>query len=143
MSSRSRFPLPLVLVAALAGGLALGCTLPASGRSTPSVSITSPTNGEVVSGSGVTVRWTAVGMEVKPAAEATRKEQAHFHVFVDRAPVLNATEPWGTEAIHTGVYQQRVEQLAPGTHTVWVAAGSMDHSPYSPYAVDSVTFVVR
>jgi hypothetical protein len=143
MTARSRLSGPLVVAAAVVCGLALGCTLPASGRSTPSVSITSPTNGEVVSGSGVTVRWTAVGMEVKPAAEATRKEQAHFHVFVDRAPILNSTEPWGTEAIHTGVYEQRVEQLAPGTHTVWVTAGFMDHSPYSPYAVDSVTFVVR
>ena len=27
--------------------------------------------------------------------------------------------------------------------TVWVAAGYRDHTPYQPYAVAAVTFVVR
>jgi hypothetical protein len=94
--------------------------------------------------SGVTVRWTATGLDIVPAAQATRKEQAHFHVFVlDTPPDLASTQPWGVEAIHTAEYQQPLGQLTPGTHTIWVAAGFMDHSPYQPYAVDSVTFVAR
>ncbi len=140
----------LVVVAATAlaafGGLMVGCSTaaPASQPAArPTISITSPASGEVVTGSGLTVRWTASGMEVKPATEATRKEQAHFHVFVDKSPELHGTEPWGADVIHTGGYEQQLGLLQPGTHTVWVAAGFMDHTPYVPYAVDSATFVVR
>jgi hypothetical protein len=81
-------------------------------------------------------------MDVVAAALATRQDQAHFHVFVDLAPDLVQTAPWTTEAFHTGDYEWRLENLAPGTHTVWVAAGFLDHTPFRPYAVDSVTFVV-
>jgi len=107
----------------------------------PSVTIVSPSNGDVV-GPNVTVRWTATGMEVVAAALATRQDQAHFHVFVDLAPDLTQTTPWTTEAFHTGDYEWRLDNLSPGTHTIWVAAGFLDHTPLQPYAVDSVTFVV-
>src|SRR5919202_4188939 len=95
----------------------------------PNVNIVAPTNGEVVTDPAVMIRWTSSGLEVVAAALATRQEQAHFHVFVDTAPDLTVTEPWGAEAIHTGEYELRLDNLGPGTHTVWVAAGFMDHTP--------------
>jgi len=124
------------------GAVASGNVSARAASQAPSVAIVSPSNGDVVAGPTVTVRWTATGMEVVAAALATRQEQAHFHVFVDLAPDLTQTTPWTTEAFHTGEYEWRLDNLSPGTHTVWVAAGYMDHTPYRPYAVDSVTFVV-
>jgi hypothetical protein len=125
-----------------AGHVSSGEASARAASQTPSITIVSPSNGEVVAGPAVTLRWTATGMEVVAAALATRQDQTHFHVFVDLAPDLMQTTPWTTEAFHTGEYEWRLDNLAAGTHTVWVAAGFLDHTPFRPYAVDSVTFVV-
>jgi hypothetical protein len=91
----------------------------------------------------VTVRWTSDGLEIVPAALATRQEEAHFHVFVDLQPDLTSLAPSEAEAFHTPDFEWPLTNLAPGTHTVWVTAGYRDHTFYRPYAVASVTFVVR
>jgi hypothetical protein len=110
-------------------------------QETPQVTITSPASGETVDSQPV-LRWTAAGLTIVPAAEATEQEQTHFHVFVDQEPNLSPGTVWGVEAVHTGAYELPLVNLGPGTHTVWVAVGYRDHTPYQPPVVDSVTFIV-
>ncbi|MDQ4076844.1 MAG: DUF4399 domain-containing protein [Chloroflexota bacterium] len=110
----------------------------------PTLNITTPEAGATVE-APVTVSWTAEGVTIRPAAEATAMEEGHFHVFVDREPQLQEGEPIPTgdpQIIHTAATSAELADLAAGEHTVTVVLGFSDHTPWQPTVMDSVTFTV-
>jgi hypothetical protein len=116
---------------------------PAAGA--PTVSILSPTEGEVVAGPNVLVRLGATGVTIVPAANHD-PGTGHHHIFVDRDPTpLTDTIPAGVSDIrHLGQGQTEflVEGLAPGEHRFIAVIANWAHVPLDPPAVDTVRFTV-
>ncbi|HET7194320.1 MAG TPA: hypothetical protein VFI99_04965 [Nocardioides sp.] len=107
-------------VAVLAAGLLAGCGdqsssgASSSGSDSPSVSITSPSEGDTV-GSSFTVKWDS---NVSLGDPDTGKH--HIHIFVDGAT---------SDYTVVGGSQFEVTGLSPGKHTVDVTLQNADHSP--------------
>jgi hypothetical protein len=66
----------------------------------------------------------------------------HLHYFIDTAPTqAGTTVPMGNpKIIHSAALTQDVGSLAPGSHTVWVVLGQVNHTACN--ARGSVTFTV-
>jgi hypothetical protein len=111
----------------------------------PTVSILSPTEGEVVTGSDVLVRLAATGVEIVPAANHD-PGTGHHHIFIDRDPTpMTDTIPAGVSDIrHFGQGQTEftIEGLAPGEHRFIAVIANWAHVPLDPPAVDTVHFTV-
>src|ERR1700737_3501202 len=75
--------------------LSLGSVSTALAQQQPQVTITSPTNGQTVSGPDVTVTIQVSGTTLVPAASATKLEDMHVHYLldVDPAPYLDGKTP--------------------------------------------------
>ena len=107
-------------VAVLAAGLLAGCGDQSSsggsssGSDSPSVSITSPKEGDTV-GSDFMVKWDS---NVSLGDPDTGKH--HIHIFVDGA-TSDYTVVGGSEF--------KVKGLSPGKHTVDITLQNADHSP--------------
>jgi hypothetical protein len=123
---------------------AVGCSKePATSDVT--VSITSPAEGDTVSGSAVHVTLDATGIEIAPAADA-RPETAHHHLYLDvDFPATEAMVPAGAAGIiHLGQAQKEYhwEGLTPGPHRIIAVLADPGHIPLRPYVTDTVNFVV-
>ena len=107
-------------VAVLAAGLLAGCGDQSSsggsssGSDSPSVSITSPKEGDTV-GSDFMVKWDS---NVSLGDPDTGKH--HIHIFVDGAT---------SDYTVVGGSEYEVKGLSPGKHTVDVTLQNADHSP--------------
>lgn len=110
----------------------------------PTVHITSPANGSTVAGPSVTVTWESSGVTIKPPAEATAKEEGHYHAFLDIMPDTTPGEPFpkGEGIVHTADTSTTFDNVAPGEHTVTLVLGYNDHSAWQPVVEDKVTFTV-
>ena len=109
------------------------------------VSITSPAEGDTVTGSAVHIMLNATGIEIAPAADA-RPETAHHHLYLDvDFPQSEATIPMGVAGIvHLGQAQKEYhwEGVAPGPHRLIAVLADPGHIPVRPYVTDTVNFVV-
>lgn len=109
------------------------------------VSITSPAEGDTVSGSAVHITLNATGIEIAPAADA-RPETAHHHLYLDTEfPQSEATIPMGVAGVvHLGQAQKEYhwEGVTPGAHRIIAVLADPGHIPVRPYVTDTVNFVV-
>ena len=109
------------------------------------VSITSPAEGDTVSGSAVHIMLDATGIEIAPAADA-RPETAHHHLYLDvDFPATEAMIPAGAPGIvHLGQAQKEYhwESVTPGPHRIIAVLADPGHIPLRPYVTDTVNFVV-
>ncbi len=101
-----------------------GAYIPPSGVS-PTVTMTSPSNGDTVRGSTVTVEVSSSNFNV-PA-------QGHYHVFLDSS-VIMAYNPTSTVTF---------TNVAPGTHTLRVELANPNHTLLNPPVVSqAITITV-
>lgn len=108
------------------------------------VEILSPHDGEVVK-SPVTVRFGLSGMGVAPAGVAY-PNTGHHHLVVDsKLPPMDAPIPADERHIHFGKGQtETVIELPPGTHTLQLVLGDLNHVPHDPPVVsEPVTITVE
>lgn len=109
------------------------------------VSITSPAEGDTISGSTVNITLDATGIEIAPAADA-RPETAHHHLYLDvDFPQLEASIPMGVAGVvHLGQAQKEYqwENVPPGPHRLIAVLADPGHLPLRPWVTDTVNFVV-
>jgi uncharacterized protein DUF4399 len=109
------------------------------------VSITSPSNGDTLSGSAVHVTLAATGIEIAPAADA-RPETAHHHLYLDvDFPAVESSIPAGVAGVvHLGQAQKEYhwENVPPGAHRIIAVLADPGHIPLRPWVTDTVNFVV-
>ena len=124
---------------------AVGCSKKEPATSDVTVSITSPTEGDTLSGSAVHVMLNATGIEIAPAADA-RPETAHHHLYLDvDFPQSEASIPMGLAGVvHLGQAQKEYhwENVTPGPHRIIAVLADPGHIPLRPYVTDTVNFVV-
>ena len=110
------------------------------------VSITSPAEGDTVSGSAVHITLDATGIEIAPAADA-RPETAHHHLYLDTDfPQVETAIPAGMAGIvHLGQAQKEYhwEGVTPGPHRIIAVLADPGHLPLKPWVTDTVNFVVK
>ena len=136
-----------VAIVALLVGLSAGGAL-ASDR-TPAVEgavvyIVSPADGATVS-SPVTVVFGLKGMGVAPAGTENDKT-GHHHLIVDAPlPPLGEPIPADERHIHFGGGQTEYTiELAPGSHTLQLLLGDLNHVPHDPVvASEPITITVK
>ncbi len=125
-------------------GLAVGAMLAAGCGRAPTVTITSPAEGEVITGA-VRVTLAAQHVEIAPAADE-RPGTGHHHLFLDRDPTpATDTIPAGvTGIIHLGRGQTEFtfDSLAPGPHRIIAVLADHGHVPLRRARTDTVAFVV-
>jgi hypothetical protein len=98
--------------------------------------IISPADGATVPGT-FTVRFGLKGMGVAPAG-IDKADTGHHHLLidVDTLPVAGAPIPADDHHVHFGGGQtETVLTLPPGTHTLQLELGDMNHVPFDPVVV--------
>jgi hypothetical protein len=137
--TRLRYVIILVLCAAVSA-----CSKKPE-TSDVTVSITSPAEGDTVSGSAVHITLDATGIEIAPAADA-RPETAHHHLYLDvDFPQLDGSIPMGVAGVvHLGQAQKEYhwENVPPGPHRIIALLADPGHMPLRPWITDTVNFVV-
>src|SRR5437588_10143203 len=131
--------LTLALAACSQGGASTGGSPSATGAPSPRPSSTaqltllSPTNGEVVHGTSVSVKVKLTGATIVPATSAhVVPDQGHLHVYLDnQLAAMNFQVDGVIPNVSTGAHILRVEFVAT------------DHAPFDPLGVCQVTFQVQ
>jgi hypothetical protein len=106
--------------------------------------IVSPHDGDTVS-SPVTVVFGLKGMGVAPAG-TDKANTGHHHLLVDTdIPAEDQPLPASATLIHFGGGQTETTlELAPGTHTLQLVLGDMNHIPHKPAVVsEKITITVK
>ena len=133
-----------MVVAGLVGLVFAVAVLSVGAQPGPTLNITSPKAGQKFPGDTVTITWESKGVKIVPAADAKAKEEAHFHVFVDRRDFKPGVEiPRGMEAegiYHTAKNSHELKGLKPGKHTAIVVLSYNNHVPWDPLVTAEVTF---
>jgi hypothetical protein len=131
----------LALVTAACGGGASGPsptpspTIFAGPRpaSTASLTIVTPTNGEVVHGSTVDLKVDLKGAQIVPLTSTVlTPNRGHIHVSLDDQLISMTT---GTDL--------KIPNVAPGHHLLTVEFVATDHGPFDPRVVALVEFEVK
>jgi hypothetical protein len=110
---------------------------PAGARpvSTATIAFASPTQGEVVSGTSLSVRLELTGGRIVPGATtALTADTGHVHLTLDGSLV---SMTYGLEQTISLVGQD------PGTHLLQAEFVAADHAPFNPRVLTSVTFTLR
>jgi hypothetical protein len=125
---------PLMVVT---GGTAYAQT-PAACPAGATISLTAPSASAPTT---VTAAVTPADLNIKPASEADATS-FHVHYFVDTdASAAGEAIPTGNPSIiHSGSLEQDLGALTPGSHTVTVVVGQVNHTACETR--DSVTFEV-
>lgn len=134
----------LAVMAGLVGFLFAVAVVSVGAQTGPTLKITSPKPGEKIAGDIVVVQWESAGAKIVAAADAKQKEEAHFHLFLDRSDFkLGAEIPRGMEAegiYHTAKTSHELKGLKPGRHYVFVVLSYNNHVPWDPFVYDVVMF---
>ncbi|TNE58458.1 MAG: DUF4399 domain-containing protein [Alphaproteobacteria bacterium] len=113
----------------------------------PAVYFIAPSNGETVA-SPVHVVFGLRGMGVAPAG-TDKPGTGHHHLLIDRPPLsedeLKENLPADDHIKHFGGGQTETElDLPPGTHTLQLVLGDMNHVPFDPPVMsDVITIEVK
>ena len=101
--------------------------------STAVLKIISPTQGEEVPRSGVTVKIQLTGAHIVPAGtRALRPDEGHVHLRVDGMTITL----FGGLSVSTG-------KLSPGPHLIEVEFAASDHGPFNPRVIERVTVTAK
>ena len=106
--------------------------------------IVSPQDGDTVS-NPVTVIFGLKGMGIAPAG-TDKANTGHHHLLVDTdIPAQDQPLPASAQLIHFGGGQTETTlELAPGTHTLQLVLGDMNHVPHKPAVVsEKITITVK
>lgn len=101
-----------------------------------SIYIISPADGEHVS-SPVTIVFGLEGMGIAPSG-VERPKTGHHHLLVDVDALPAAGQPIPSDAHHLhfgGGQTQTTLELQPGTHTLQLELGDLNHVPFEPPVV--------
>jgi hypothetical protein len=134
----------LALAPALASGALAGETPAPEGAA---VYFITPEDGAAVS-SPVTVRFGLKGMGVAPAG-IDKDHTGHHHLLVDtpmlEGEALDYSIPADENHVHFGGGQTETTiELEPGTHTLQLLLGDMNHIPHDPpIASEQITITVE
>lgn len=127
------------------GMMTVACAKKEPATSDVTVSITSPAEGDTITGSDVHITLGATGIEIAPAADA-RPETAHHHLYLDADfPEVENPIPAGVGGIvHLGQGQTDYhwESVAPGSHRIIAVLADPGHIPLRPWVTDTVNIVV-
>lgn len=119
----------------------------AAAQSGPTLKITSPKDGETIAGDAVTVSWEGTGVKIVPAADAKVREEAHYHMFLDREDFRLGVEiPRDMEKdgiYHTAANKLELKGLKPGPHKAIVVLSYNNHVPWEPLVTATVTFTSK
>lgn len=143
MRIRAKTALPAVLALALltaactGGSAAPSSTPPPTSAqriaSTGTLTIVSPTNGQVIQGSTVDLKVDLKGATIVPLTTTVLKpDEGHIHVSMDDQLVSMTT---GTEL--------QIPNVAPGHHLITVEFVATDHGPFDPRVLAVVSFEVK
>ncbi len=135
--------LTLLLLATLSSALVVRPAFAAD----PVVKITSPTEGEVIDGTEVTVTLDVGDLKLVPGAQAAQKSDLHVHYLldVDPTPWLDGKRdiPTGDpNIVHSAATSHTFTNLKPGPHKVTVILTNADHIAIQPPVAPSVRFTV-
>jgi Family of unknown function (DUF6130) len=101
--------------------------------STGTLTIVSPTDGQVVHGTSVRVRTKLTGARVVAASTTNIvPDEGHLHITLDGEIV----------AMNFGLSDE-LTGLTPGIHTLQVEFVASDHLPFDPRVIQQVTFEVK
>jgi len=128
----SRYVLGGVLLAAFIAAPALAESVRVKAPEGAQVYFIAPSNGATVS-SPVTVKFGLKGLGVAPAGTES-EETGHHHLLVDQKleDYENAI-PKDEKHIHFGGGQtETTVELSPGTHTLQLVVGDLNHIPHMP-----------
>jgi hypothetical protein len=132
----------LVLASLLTAGSVFARTPAPAGAA---VYFIAPANGEVVK-SPVTVKFGLKGMGVAPAGVDNPKT-GHHHLLIDVAklPAMDSPLPADANHKHFGGGQTETSvELPPGTHTLQLLVGDMNHIPHDPPIIsEKITITVK
>ncbi|HTC27361.1 DUF4399 domain-containing protein [Dyella sp.] len=134
----------LALVASAGSALAADApTLPVTKAPVGAqVYIISPLDGATVSQT-FTVRFGLKGMGVAPAG-VTHENTGHHHLLIDvkDLPAAGQPIPKDEQHVHFGGGQtEATVTLKPGTHTLQLELGDLNHIPFDPALVSKVVTV--
>ena len=136
-------------IGAVVLALGLAASLPPAAQAQAArkvtVTITSPRNGDTLTGP-VVIKLTATGVRIVPAS-VEQPGTGHHHLFVDHDLTwINDTIPRGSPGIlHLGRGQTEfvLDSLKPGPHRVIALIANWHHVPLNPLVADTVTFTVK
>ena len=143
--------LSVLLVAVLQAGAATGVAAPeapatpAPNPAGPHVYFIWPYDGTVITGGKFWVRMGLRNMGVAPKGTAV-PNTGHHHILINTA-VPSMTEPIPNDRNHlhfgAGETEARIE-LPPGTHTLQLLLGDLNHVPHKPPVLSKkITVTVR
>lgn len=134
----------LILVAACA--MLSGCT---STPATPTLKITSPSNGATLKTGDITVKTDVTNFKVvDKQGEANVTGEGHLHFYMDVNPIPNAAGqpaiPANTSSAwaHVSDTSYTFKNVSPGTHTFTAQLVNNDHTPVVPAVSDMVTVTI-
>jgi hypothetical protein len=143
----------LVIAVALLVALVLATVAPPDAAAAPmtagpTVKITTPAEGSVISGTDVTITLDVGDIKLVPGSEATQKSDLHVHYLldVDPTPWLDGKHdiPTGDpNIVHSGATSYTFKNLKPGAHRVTVILTNADHLAIQPPVAPSVSFTVK
>ena len=122
-------------------GVAMDRTMAPEGAK---ATIASPADGATVS-SPVTVVFGLEGMGVAPAG-VEKENTGHHHLIINaELPPMDEGIPADDNHVHFGGGQtQTTIELAPGTHTLQLLLGDLNHVPHDPPVTsDKITITVK
>jgi len=125
--------LATALLLALAAGEGLA-------QEEPSIVITAPAEGEVLSGPDITVNVAISGFTINlPLEPAREPNKGHIVYFLDVEPFFDLPIPLGDDnIIHSGRFSETFVGVADGEHTVYVCLVYDDNTCIDPALTDSV-----
>ena len=125
--------LAIALVLALVAGRGLA-------QEEPSIVITAPAEGEVLSGPDITVSVALSGFTISlPLEPAREPNKGHLAYFLDVEPFFDLPTPLGDDnIIHSGRLSETFVGVADGEHTIYVCLVYDDNTCIDPALTDSV-----
>ncbi|MBI1741500.1 DUF4399 domain-containing protein [Candidatus Acetothermia bacterium] len=96
----------------------------------PQVLIAGPSNGQVISGSEITVDLIATGVTIQKADGQHVDGIAHFHLFLGTEEMTpKAGEPLGKDWVHTAETKYTFKDVKPGKYVLTVVLADGKHVP--------------
>ena len=143
MAMRNARRIAAWLTIAVIALVAAACSSGASSAGSPSVlarpsstgtlTIVSPTDGQVIHGTSVRVQTKLTGARVVAASTTNIvPDEGHLHITLDGEIV----------AMNFGLSDE-LTGLTPGIHTLQVEFVASDHLPFDPRVIQQVTFEVK